>query len=163
MSATTAREDGSAEIAGANFCRPKAVIRISNIMTGFKDPKQLTKWTKIFLCLFIVTSVISFSISSLNIKHLSKMKSGYEASEIHIMKERKEALEYWADNIYTISSLISLIAALLVLWWIYRAAYNVKKLGANVTTTPIKSIIWYFVPNCAFLAAIAFNGSNLES
>ena len=109
---------------------------------GFKDPTGLTKWLHILLVLCIVISTVAFCSSWLQLDLLSSIKKDLYPSIAEVKSNETR------QNIITIIWLVFfLITYIVFLFWIYRANYNARKLGAEgMKFTPGWSVGWYFVP-----------------
>lgn len=57
------------------------------------------------------------------------------------------AFIFWISQIILV---ISIVSAILTLFWYYRANKNIHAFGAKEVTSPIMSVIWWFIP-IAFL------------
>ena len=112
----------------------------------FKDPTNLTKWTKWFLYAQVVIAVIAIISSMLEYQLLSAFKSGvYTSQELAVAAG--EASDARQGVVGLISFVIFVAAGILVLKWIYRANYNVRQIGASdMVFSPAWSIGWYFIP-----------------
>jgi len=113
---------------------------------GFKDPTKLTKWVKVFLCLSIAISVVSIWSGSLEYGMLMDFKNGVYSS-----RETAMANAQANDLRQGIVGLVGVVIVLITLFcffkWVYRANYNLRRLGAaRLKFTPGWSVGWFFIP-----------------
>ena len=112
----------------------------------FKNPTNLTKWTKIFLYVQVIISIIAIASSTLEYQLLSDFKSGVYTSQELAVEAGKES-DARQHVVGIAQFIIFIVLWILILKWIYRANYNARQLGATgMTFTPGWSIGWYFVP-----------------
>ncbi|WP_419769557.1 MAG: DUF4328 domain-containing protein [Candidatus Marinarcus sp.] len=114
--------------------------------TEFKNPTDLTKWTKWFLYAQVVIAVIAIISGTLEYQLLSDFESGVYTSQESAVAAG-EASDARQGMVGIIQFIIFVISGILILKWIYRANYNARQIGATeMTFTPGWSIGWYFIP-----------------
>ena len=120
---------------------------MNNISTkGYIRSEKLVQWVMIFIYLQAVLAVAGFVSGYMEYSLLKDYESAVflteeQAKAAGTINDLRQAIVGWAQVVVT------LIAAVLILKWIYRANYNARKLGANnMTFSPIMSVAWYFVP-----------------
>ena len=113
---------------------------------GFKDPTKLTKWVKVFLCLSIVISVVSIWSGYLEYRLLMDFKNEvYSSQETAIVDAQANDLR---QGIVGLAGVVIVLTTLICFFkWVYRANYNVRRLGATgLKFTPGWSVGWFFIP-----------------
>jgi len=112
----------------------------------FKDPTELTKWTKRALYAYVMVVVIAIISSALEAQLLSDFKNGVYTSE-KLAVAAAEANDDRQGKIGIVQLILFLVSGILSLKWIYRANFNARGLGAiNMVFTPGWAIGWYFIP-----------------
>lgn len=109
----------------------------------FKDPTRLVRWTKVFLYLQMVSVVPAILAGEHYRGMLNDLQQGvFEAAEAAM-----ETAFLWMGGVYILRLPVVLTCAVLNLRWIYRANYNVQRLGATgMACTPGWAVGWFFVP-----------------
>ena len=112
----------------------------------FRDPTTLTKWTKGMLYAFVAVMLVAVWT------HAGELlgRGGPESlagllAGIPLL----DSLGRLIGSVWEIVAEIaaSLITAILLLVWIYRANYNARALGAaDMAFTPGWAVRWYFIP-----------------
>ena len=111
--------------------------------TGFRNPTELTKWTKGFLYASIPLVLLSVAGSWRNYWWLSN--TGEPAPSVEGPFAGLVVLFALPAMVVGLGSII------LVLQWIYRANYNARALGAaRMEFTPGWAVGWYFIPIANF-------------
>lgn len=111
--------------------------------TGFRNPTELTKWTKGFLYASIPLVLLSAAGSWRNYWWLSN--TGEPAPSVEGPFAGLVVLFALPAMVVGLGSII------LVLQWIYRANYNARALGAaRMEFTPGWAVGWYFIPIANF-------------
>ncbi len=102
---------------------------------GFRDPTDLTKWTRGFLYAHLGTSLVhvytdgAFAVSG----------GDYEG----LLASLPFVTGLWA----LVVTAVTVGTGILVLSWIHRANYNARQLGASgMEFSPGAAVAWYFVP-----------------
>lgn len=113
---------------------------------GFRDPTDLTKWTRRFLCAYVAFSLVAAW------SHAGALLGGGGPESLAALLAGIPLLDSLArlvgsvwDIVETIAA--SVITAILVLVWIHRANYNARQLGAaDMAFSPGWAVGWHFVP-----------------
>ncbi len=101
---------------------------------SFRDPTELTRWTKVFLYALIALSLISIWLGVADMRGYGGEGSLTGFTLIAILR-----------GLGTIA--VGLASGILVLTWIHRANHNARHLGAaDMKCTPGWAVGWYFVP-----------------
>jgi len=109
---------------------------------GFRDPTTLTRWLRIFLCIGMALSAMSFLSGLMELTLLSDIEAGKSlapgVADSNDLRQRIIA----GVRFVNIVVVIVLFAV-----WIYRANYNARQLGAvGMEFTPGWAVGWYFIP-----------------
>lgn len=111
--------------------------------TGFRNPTELTRWTKGFLYASIPLVLLSVAGSWRNYWWLSN--TGEPAPSVE--GPFAGLVVFFALP----AMVVGLGSVILVLQWIYRANYNARALGATrMEFTPGWAVGWYFIPIANF-------------
>ena len=120
---------------------------MNNISTqGYINSEKLVRWLVIFVYLQAALAVVGFVSGYMEYSLLKDYENAVfqteeQAKAAGAMNDLRQAVVGWTQVV------ITLIAAVLILKWIYRANYNARELGANnMTFSPIMAVAWYFVP-----------------
>jgi len=101
---------------------------------GFLDPTELTRWTRVSLCAYMVLSLVSVWTGVADLQDYGGEESLTGLTVIVILRG--------VGTLVTVA-----ITAILVLTWIHRANHNARQLGAaDMKYTPGWAVGWYFVP-----------------
>ena len=102
---------------------------------GFRDPTDLTKWTRGFLY-----SHLGMSLVHVYTDGVFTMSGGSYEGPL-------AALPFVPDLWALVSAAVTVGTGILVLSWIHRANYNVRQLGASgMEFSPGAAVGWYFMP-----------------
>lgn len=105
---------------------------------GFRDPTQLTNWTRSFLCAFIGVAILSAAAGTAELL-------GYRP------EPPAPLFLLLAIPWVLVMAGVGLTTMILVLVWIHRANYNARQLGATgLKMSPGWAVGWYFVPIACF-------------
>ena len=114
--------------------------------TGFRDPTGLSRWTAGFLYAEIAMSVLAVGSGLLELGLLVDMRAGaYDTDEALAAAASANDSRQAAVSLAQVG--VAVASGVLVLMWIHRAAFNVRRLGATgLRFTPGWCVGWYFIP-----------------
>ena len=114
-------------------------------MNAFKDPTNLTRWTRIFLYILIVIQLVGMISGFMQYQLLEGFRTGaYPQSDIHRLAKSNDTRQ---AIVGLTQMAVLIITAIFFLKFIYRANYNARQLGAtNMRFSPGWSVGWYFIP-----------------
>jgi hypothetical protein len=113
---------------------------------AFKDATLLTTWVTRLIYLEIVLAAVSIVSGALEYQLLDRFEHGLFATE-SLAQSAAEANDQRQAAIGIAQIVVTLVTAILVLKWIYRANYNARQLGAaDMKFTPGWAAGWYFIP-----------------
>lgn len=96
---------------------------------GFRDPKRLTKWLKIFLYMNVAAALVAVISGILELQFLTDYRDGlYPTEEAAEAAGLSSDLRQGVIGLFQVA--VYLVLAVLVLRWIHRASYNARQLGA---------------------------------
>lgn len=113
---------------------------------SFKDPTGLTKWTRWLLYAQVIISVIALYGGGVEYRMLSCLQQGLYRSNAEALAAAHASYQF--QGIIGITQvIIFLLFYIMYYQWLYRANYNVRRLGASeMEFTPGWSVGWYFIP-----------------
>ena len=141
MDTTTSRgqpdKTGEAEPAGE-------VVGAST--AGFKDLRRLSRWTARLLYAEIFISVVAVVSGLLELGLLVDIRTGAYATD-EALVAAASANDSRQVGVALVQVGIAVTSAVLILMWIYRAAFNLRGLGATgLRFKPGWCVGWYFIP-----------------
>ena len=113
---------------------------------GFREPTALRNWTKGFLYIQIVMTIVAIISCLFEYRFLDDIRN-----DVFVSQETAMAIGDANDSRQAVVGILQLavfvVTGILVLLWIYRANYNAHVLGASgMRFSPGWSIGWYFIP-----------------
>ncbi len=104
----------------------------------FRDPRELTRWTKGLLYASIPLALVSVAASWRDYQYLANTGEPAPA---------RDAFGSLLVLLVGPTAIVTVAAAILVLAWIHRANHNARALGAEgMQFTPGWAVGWYFIP-----------------
>jgi hypothetical protein len=100
----------------------------------FHSISRISEWLVILSVGIIITSIITLILTS------------YENLQFLFVGGTDDALYEMGAVVGSISSIIEFIVIIIALYWFYRANQNIHSFGAKEISSPIMTIIWWFVP-----------------
>ena len=123
---------------------------------SFHSISRISEWLVTLSIGIIITSIITLILAS------------YENLQYFFVGSTDDAL-YEIDSVVgSISSIIGFIVMIIALYWFYRASKNIHSFGAKEISSPIMTVIWWFVPILQLwkpykIAQQIWKGSNPET
>ena len=123
---------------------------------SFHFISRISEWLVTLSVGIIITSIITLILAS------------YENLQYFFVGSTDDAL-YEIDSVVgSISSIIGFIVMIIALYWFYRASKNIHSFGAKEISSPIMTVIWWFVPILQLwkpykIAQQIWKGSNPET
>ena len=115
--------------------------------TGFRDPTELTKWTKWFL--YASLPLVAGQAFAAWREYWWLRNTG-QAAPSFVVESLGPVLALGLLLTVVLAG-IGLMSSILVLSWIHRANYNARQLGATgLKFTPGWAVGWYFIPIAMF-------------
>ena len=101
---------------------------------SFHSISRISEWLVTLSVGIIITSIITLILTS------------YENLQFLFVGGTDDALYEMDAVVGSISSTIEFIVIIIALYWFYRANQNIHSFGAKEISSPIMTIIWWFVP-----------------
>ena len=123
---------------------------------SFHSISRISEWLVTLSVGIIITSIITLILAS------------YENLQYLFVGGTDDVL-YEIDSVVgSISSIIGFIVMIIALYWFYRASKNIHSFGAKEISSPIMTVIWWFVPILQLwkpykIAQQIWKGSNPET
>lgn len=103
-------------------------------IASFHSISRISEWLVILSVGIIIASIITLILTS------------YENLHFLFVGGTDDALYEMDAVVGSISSIIEFIVIIIALYWFYRANQNINSFGAKEISSPIMTIIWWFVP-----------------
>ena len=101
---------------------------------SFHSISRISEWLVTLSVGIIITSIITLILTS------------YENLQFLFVGGTDDALYEMDAVVGSISSIIEFIVIIIALYWFYRANQNIHSFGAKEISSPIMTVIWWFVP-----------------
>ena len=133
---------------GPEHSLPAVVEREADrdIVTGYRDAAVLSRWTAGFLYAQIFMSILAIASGTLESEFLSELaaEAHHHANEPLVAAASTNAI---GEIVALGQSATFVTSAVLILMWIHRAAFNIRRLGATgLAFSPAWCVGWHFIP-----------------